>query len=78
MKESTFVKTGIVVVTILLVVDIGSRIFFSPLEAKAAGKVQYTIAVERVPAKFESLLNDMASQGWELDCYAEGTFIFKK
>jgi len=43
MRESRFVKVGLILLIILLTVDIGSKILFSPSEAKASGKVQYKV-----------------------------------
>lgn len=83
MKESRFVKIGIIVAIVLLTVDIGGRALFSPLEAKAAGNVQYKVVTTgsiNSNAEVEQLLNDMASQGWELDTVVveAQVIIFKK
>ena len=92
MKESRFVKVGIILLIILLTVDIGSRILFKPLEAKAAEKIQYKcVNLEQVPSlqgvglenvkPMEQFLNDMGSQGWELQfAWPAGApfMIFKK
>ena len=83
MRESRFVKVGLIVVMILLTVDIGSRILFSPSEAKAAGKVQYKlVSLKQLnsDAEVEQLLNNMADQGWEFDTVVEmaQVMIFKK
>ena len=65
MKESRWVKVGIILLLILLTVDIGSRILLEPSEAKAAGNVEYKIFNERIE-NIEQSVNNMTSQGWEL------------
>ena len=68
MKESRFVKVGMILLLILLTVDIGSRIILSPLEAKAAGKQYKNEKKERFGsyAQTEQFANEIANQGWEL------------
>lgn len=70
MKKS---KLLLVIVMLLLTVDIGFRIFNTPEEANAAGKVQYQI--QEIPYNgdsinqiaYQNLLNEMAEQGWVFD-----------
>lgn len=70
MKESRFVTSGIIVLAVLLVIDIGVRIFFNPVEASATGNIEYksvliggTVGSE---ADLDRVLNNMGSQGWVL------------
>ena len=68
MKDSKLVKVGIILLLVLLTADIGSRIIFSPVEAKAEGKQYKIVDLEQLGgySQTEKFVNEMASQGWEL------------
>lgn len=74
-KESSFIKISMIVLMFLFCADIGYRVIFSPINVKAAGKVQYKVvyfrsntnSADQHYAKYEEFLNSMANEGWILD-----------
>ena len=70
MDGSKVIKLTIVLLILLLTIDIGSRLFFSPSVVNAKSKIQYKVVSLKpviTTAELEKLLNDMANQSWEVD-----------
>jgi len=83
MVGSKYLKSTIVFLVFLLVIDIGSRIFFQPAVVSAKSNTQYKViefkGYTNPPENYGKLLNDMTNQGWKFDHIIFGDLIvFKK
>ena len=83
MTWSKYLKLVIAFLVLLLTIDIGSRLFFTPSVVNAKSKTQYKVVLtEPVNSKddYEKFLNGMANQGWEFDhaIFIAEWAVFKK
>ena len=71
---NNLIKLGLITLILLLMIDLGSRLFIGSSAAVATAKVQYkALSTKQVKscAEYEGLLNAMADQGWVFDHFIE-------
>lgn len=84
MKNDSFIKVLLIIITTLLALNLMMLIFSNPEISYAAKNVEYKIVLAKDmsslkdPPPIDRFLNELGKEGWELILIENGVMFFKR